>query len=916
MKKNILLVLLATISSVANAIDMPGAKDAKAGDIGRHETNSGVSEWMTPENGVYGLHVFAADESDWDSQFFIVFADQVVPKGTIVSVKFEYRKAENSGIVKFSAQGLADPGSYVNNDGWMTIEASEKWQTFENDIITTGEIRTFGVNCSIAREDGTLYLRNIDIAVDYESIIETKETADDYALIEDARTIVKPEPAEPSATVPYSQLNTSDDTTFAALAKSYFVGYEKNGRLDGKQFVAHTSRYNGEDNVFAFNVNTEDRGGWETEFFAYFDLESEPITVTKNVTISFDYKTDFDGAGSFSQTNGNNMYAKWGVIPTSMDWQTWRDTLSAEQVNSTYGGSLKFFEYQLGAWNPKYNYNVFLKNVVVKVDDVIVASSNDLTPIADAEIVDYGRIKTNGLIYQGLINNTAILVGYDIEEDIKNLIIPTSITAFDRDFSVTAISNDAFINCNSLTTIKIPNSVTTIGSGTFYGCNKVTSITTDSDADLSNADLSFIKDGIRYKVLNKQSVAVVENPYSGELVLPDSVSVGNTFTVKHINSLAFKNCKELSSITIPNTITSIGNFAFYGCVGLKTILIPNSVLNIGNNAFEGCVGVESVVIGNGVKKIEYGAFEKCNSLNNVVCLSDIPPTMNSDVFSNGDSIYVMPNCVNTYKSAPIWKDKYIVPINVSESDTAGTVYDAKIFCMAEPKDGYHFLMWSDSITENRRWRSVSDTSLVALFEAHTIAIDSAIAATCTKSGLTEGSRCSVCNVVFATQDTIPALGHKEVIDAAEGATCTESGKTEGSHCSVCGEVFVAQTEIPALGHEFVNYVYNNDATTEADGTKTAVCEHGCGTTDTRVAEGTKLSKDNTAVSESAADKLLVYSHGNTIVVENATEEILVYDAMGRLVGREVARNISTITVKSSGVYIVKTGNEVKRVMIK
>ena len=156
-------------------------------------------------------------------------------------------------------------------------------------------------------------------------------------------------------------------------------------------------------------------------------------------------------------------------------------------------------------------------------------------------------------------------------------------------------------------------------------------------------------------------------------------------------------------------------------------------------------------------------------------------------------------------------------------------------------------------------------------------------------------------------------GHNNVIDVAVPATCTMSGKTEGSHCSVCGKVLVAQEVIPAYGHEFVNYIYNNDATTEADGTETATCEHGCGATDTRVKEGTKLA--TTAVSESVADKLVVYTHGKTIIIENATDEILIYNAMGKLVGRDVARNVSTIKINNSGVYIVKTGNVVKRVMV-
>ena len=85
---------------------------------------------------------------------------------------------------------------------------------------------------------------------------------------------------------------------------------------------------------------------------------------------------------------------------------------------------------------------------------------------------------------------------------------------------------------------------------------------------------------------------------------------------------------------------------------------------------------------------------------------------------------------------------------------------------------------------------------------HTEVKDAAVEATCEKSGLTEGSHCSVCEKVLEAQKIIPATGHTEVKDEAVEATCEKDGLTEGSHCSVCKKVLKAQETIPSTGHKF------------------------------------------------------------------------------------------------------------------
>ena len=85
---------------------------------------------------------------------------------------------------------------------------------------------------------------------------------------------------------------------------------------------------------------------------------------------------------------------------------------------------------------------------------------------------------------------------------------------------------------------------------------------------------------------------------------------------------------------------------------------------------------------------------------------------------------------------------------------------------------------------------------------HTVVVDAAVAATCTESGLTEGSHCSTCNAVLVAQEVIPALGHKTELKNVKATTCTEAGSTGDEVCSVCGVTVEKGSEIAALGHKF------------------------------------------------------------------------------------------------------------------
>ena len=132
---------------------------------------------------------------------------------------------------------------------------------------------------------------------------------------------------------------------------------------------------------------------------------------------------------------------------------------------------------------------------------------------------------------------------------------------------------------------------------------------------ISAKALWFEQDGIYYET-RTDGVWVMPNKYKGDIVIPSTVTYkGIEYTVVGIGS-AFTNRPEVTSVTIPNTVTTLGEFSFQAC-GLTSIIIPNSVTVIGGAAFQECNNLESVTIGNGVDSIGTAAFRNCTSLKSI-----------------------------------------------------------------------------------------------------------------------------------------------------------------------------------------------------------------------------------------------------------------------------------------------------------
>ena len=214
-------------------------------------------------------------------------------------------------------------------------------------------------------------------------------------------------------------------------------------------------------------------------------------------------------------------------------------------------------------------------------------------------------------------DKTCTITGIIINTE-ANLIIPDYIDCY----KVCSISKNAFENNRSFASITISDSVTSIGDQAFGGCTSLKTVNYTGDIEswlkisfsnhysnpLSNGASIYFNGKLVTDVVVPDTIKKISYAFSGctsitSITIPDSVT--------SIDDGAFYGCTSLASITIPDSVTSIGSYAFYGCTSLTSISIPDSVTSIGNYAFYGCTSLASITISDELKSIEHNAFQGC-----------------------------------------------------------------------------------------------------------------------------------------------------------------------------------------------------------------------------------------------------------------------------------------------------------------
>ena len=301
------------------------------------------------------------------------------------------------------------------------------------------------------------------------------------------------------------------------------------------------------------------------------------------------------------------------------------------------------------------------------------------------------------------------------------------------------IGADVFKEDTIITSIVIPNSVTSIGSSAFYDCSSLKTVINFSNLTFSkgssyNGYIAYYAD----KVINAPN-GYFDGDYiwaeingvktlagylgsAVELILPvdckgENYAIGSSVfsgcsgltsieipnSVTSIGSSAFEDCTALTSIEIPNSVTGIGHYAFYGCTGLSSVEIPNSVTSIGEEAFKRCSNIESLYISNSIESIGYEAFARCEKIKEIKIGLEKPIRASESIFADvvyDDAILYVPiGAKYRYEKREPWNLFFdIVEMDFTgiddvkvEDGEVKTVYDLNGCAVENPANGIYII---------------------------------------------------------------------------------------------------------------------------------------------------------------------------------------------------------------------------------
>ncbi|MBD5092536.1 MAG: leucine-rich repeat protein [Clostridiales bacterium] len=315
---------------------------------------------------------------------------------------------------------------------------------------------------------------------------------------------------------------------------------------------------------------------------------------------------------------------------------------AGENILQILTSSYQNYEFYLD--NELIDYNFIMPNHSIDVVSVENSNKNTLKLIGDLEYSYTLTQNTNILMFlEQNFNNydfyyDCIQIGYDFvmpDEDITLICIDQRI-GFDNSYSVSIVGEINVVDAIGIGdldaskprdyfSLEENDLIFEILDDYFYACKF-----TYNGQEIDKTTLMPAKNIlIKCELLEKLDWDSLEQIFTFEKMIPFSISCKNTdiggnivipthyYGYKIQGIYDFKNCANITSITLPETITYIDNNAFESCIGLTEITIPNSVKTIYRYTFKNCANLKKVYLPASLTYIDYTAFEGCYNLTDI-----------------------------------------------------------------------------------------------------------------------------------------------------------------------------------------------------------------------------------------------------------------------------------------------------------
>ncbi len=478
--------------------------------------------------------------------------------------------------------------------------------------------------------------------------------------------------------------------------------------------------------------------------------------------------------------------------------------------------------------------------------------------------------------------------------------------------SVTIIGGSAFYRCTSLESVTIPASVEKLGSSAFRGCSGLKTITflgnwpeVDSpgmwsgrpfrdvtadlyipamDATWGGDSIEWLDGELTLHFLNEEELNLVAcgTEGNGNIWMLDSngvLIIYGSGKLDHWNSFSkyawADYAEQIREVVILQGITFIPQTAFSGCSNLTSVTIPASVTEIGGGAFY-CESLTEITFKGNKPEWKYNSF--CFAANPNIYYPENNETW-AEIITTENSYGTITWIPYTAACEHDWSETDEIPATCTTDgeltltcSLCGETQTETIYATGHDERfvmGYDAGCFEDGLTDGS-YCTICDEVLteqeVLPALGHEESYDAAVKPTCTAPGWTEGSHCSRCGEVFQEQKEIPMIDHSKVAVLGVDPTCTKDGLTEGLACDQCGEEFVNQEPIPATGHDWTGWVTTIEPTEEVKGEAERKCAV-CGEIETKEVEyvayklgdvngdGKLNAKDATAILKKIVGKL-------------------------------------------------------------